>query len=259
MFKRVALAFLVLALVPAAAMADGVSFGFAGGAMGIDFTPASPTLTTAPSVGGISPTLSFVQAIPGGATYGGLGNNFGTVDFTTGGYASSSSYVSGSNTFGINYFGAGGTFTITANSTFSALTGGVVSNGAVLFNGAFSDITTSQFLAGIPSFPGVTPGGTGAIWFQLASCPAHLAPNTDCSRLIASLTGTLDPALVAFLGLSGSGASGWVAQVDIASNGQIYNITFGDAQLYVPEPGTLALFGTGLVGLAGIVRRKIAA
>jgi len=264
MLKRVAMALLVLALVPAAAMADGVTFGFAGGAMGVSYAnPSSPSLTTSSSVGGINPTLSFVAHIPAGASYGGLGSNFGTVSFTTAGYTSSTTYTTGAGTFGINYFGVGGNFSIVANTTFSNLTPATgashVAAGAVLFNGAFSDITTSQFLTGIPSYPGVTPGGTGAVWFQLPTCPAHLQPSTNCSRLIASLTGTLDPGLVSFLGLSGSGASGWVAQVDIAGNGQIYNITFGDASLYVPEPGTLALFGTGLVGIAGIVRRKFAA
>jgi hypothetical protein len=34
------------------------------------------------------------------------------------------------------------------------------------------------------------------------------------------------------------------------------HITLGNTQLAVPEPGTLGLFGTGLVGIAGMFRRK---
>jgi hypothetical protein len=37
----------------------------------------------------------------------------------------------------------------------------------------------------------------------------------------------------------------------------IGHITLGNTQLAIPEPGTLSLFGTGLVGIAGIFRRKL--
>jgi hypothetical protein len=36
-------------------------------------------------------------------------------------------------------------------------------------------------------------------------------------------------------------------------------IASGDTSVVVPEPGSLTLMGTGLVGLAGVLRRKLKA
>lgn len=37
----------------------------------------------------------------------------------------------------------------------------------------------------------------------------------------------------------------------------IGHISLGTTQLSVPEPGTLGLLGTGLIGIAGLFRRKL--
>jgi acyl dehydratase len=39
----------------------------------------------------------------------------------------------------------------------------------------------------------------------------------------------------------------------------IGHVTTGNTHLVIPEPGTLGLLGTGLIGIAGMVRRKLVA
>ena len=247
MFKRVAMLAAVLALASPAVMADGIQFGYAGGAIGVVGTSTGIALTTT-----TNPIFEFVARIPNppGPAYGG-GVNMGTVNFTTGDYSGSAGLS--------NFFATGGSFTITGNSAFSAITGGAVANGATLFSGAFGDLTALTTLPSTLVVPAGTPAGTGAVWTSIA-CPPGQPAGASCSRLIAAINGTLDPALVAWLGLGNTNfASGWVAQMDFTVVGGTYTITFGDAALYVPEPGTLLLFGTGLAGIAGVLRRKIAA
>lgn len=100
--------------------------------------------------------------------------------------------------------------------------------------------------------------------------------------LSSQFSGTISPTLLALFGLSGNGpvnvsglftaallgaldpntgGSGWTNPGDPSSWGTgVLQVTVADdIAVATPEPGTLALFGTGLLGFAAIIRRKLVA
>jgi len=179
------------------------------------------------------------------------------IDFTnSGGVLSGSSGVltlSGSTLIAVNGLGGG---LITGNNLGSVAfqTGAETS-----FSTATGDYTfaaggwftiTGNGMDGVPK---------GAIFSGTFSGPVSLAlvssaNGTNVYDLSGALTGTTP---------SGFKTTGVSIQLVIDSGKGPFDgsttVGSGDSTVVVPEPGSLGLLGTGLIGIAGVVRRKLKA
>jgi hypothetical protein len=180
-----------------------------------------------------------------------------SVDFTNSGgtLAGSSSglTLSGSTLIAVNGLGGG---LITGNNlgtlSFStgALTSGSLQMGGTFAGGSAFEITGNG-TDGIPS--GVIFNGSfsGPVTWTLVT----LANGTHNYTLAGSVTGTW---------YNGTTVQGATVQLTINTGKGFFNgqttISSGDTNITTtatPEPGTLGLLGTGLIGIAAMVRRKL--